>query len=407
MPLPELVTSEASVAAIARACEEAGAIALDLEFVSQDRYRPDLALVQVAWKSGADVEVRLVDPLSVDVAPVIALCGGAVAVIVHAPRQDLQILASRFGLRARRVFDTQTAAAFAQLGDQVGYARAVEAVIGEKLGKESQWTDWLRRPLVEDQLRYADADVRYLPALAETLAGKLDALGRHEWALEESDAIAEVAYRAAMLAPDDAWREVGGVRHLDLDGRAAARRLAAWRLRAAEAQNKPVSWIIGDKAIVEIARVRPRDEKALRAVKLPESARRYAAELIAAVAMAEQDPREGLELGTALGLSGSGGTRAAVWEEIIIALVQASSEETGIPARYLGTRGDVEDLARALEARIAPASGGLVDLAWEEVAHPMLRGWRREVIGSKVLAWLRGDAALYADPSATSGVRLR
>jgi ribonuclease D len=399
VPLPELVTQEAEVAAIARACDDAGALAIDLEFVSQDRYRPDLALVQIAWRAGADpgaVEVRLVDPLAVDVRPIVELCAGAVAVIAHAPRQDLQILASRFGLRARRVFDTQTAAAFAQHGDQVGYARLVESVLGEKLGKEAQWTDWLRRPLGDDQLRYADADVRFLPALAQALGQRLDALGRGAWVLEESDAIAEVAHRAASLAPGDAWREIGGARSLDLDGRAALRRLAAWRHELAEAQNKPPSWIVGDKALVELARARPRDERGLRVVKLPESARRHAAELLAAVALAETDPRDGLDLGAAWG---PGGPRAQVWEEIILALVQAASEETGIPARYLGTRGDAEDLARALEAR--------TDRRWDEVAHPMLRGWRREVIGGRVLAWLRGDAALVADPSATSGVRLR
>src|SRR5262249_12040787 len=157
----------------------------------------------------------------------------------HAPRQDLQILATRFGLRARRVFDTQTAAAFAQLGDQVGYARLVEAVLGERIGKESQWTDWLRRPLGQEQLRYAVGDVRFRPALARSVRARLDALGRRAGAMEESDAVADVAFRAASIAPGEAWREIAGVRTLDLAGRAAARRLAAWRQTTAETQNKP------------------------------------------------------------------------------------------------------------------------------------------------------------------------
>jgi ribonuclease D len=395
VPLPELVTSVDEVGAIARACREAGAAAIDLEFVSQDRYRPDLALVQVAWESDGLVHVRLVDPLAVDVAPIIELCGGAIDVIAHAPRQDLGILATRFGLRARRVLDTQTAAAFASYGDQVGYARLVEAVLGEKLAKESQWTNWLERPLRDDQLRYADADVRFLPAVARALGEKLDATGRRAWVMEESDAIAQIAFDAATALPDDAWREVGGVRHLDLAGRAAARRLAAWRQRHAEAHNKPPSWIVGDKALVELSRARPRDDRAFKAVKLPESARRHAAEMIEAIAAAAGDDRAGLELGPL----GTAGTRAPVWEEIVVALVQAASEETGIPARYLATRGDAEDLARALEAR--------GDRAWDAIDHPLLRGWRREVIGAQLLAWLRGDAALVADPAATTGVRLR
>lgn len=398
-PLPSLVTDPAEVAAIAAACAAAGTLAIDLEFVSQDRFRPDLALVQIAWSPGGDpaqVEVRLLDPLAVDVAPVIGLCGGAVDVIAHAPRQDLQILGTRFGLRARRVFDTQTAAAFANLGDQVGYARLVEGLLGLRLGKEAQWTDWLRRPLGADQLRYADADVRHLLALAAVLRTSLARLGRTAWASDECDAIGEIAYKAATLTNDLAWREVAGTRQLDLSGRAAARRLAAWRIETAAQINQPVSWLLGDRALIDLARARPRDERGLKHIKLPEAARRHADALLGVIAQAADDGAEGLEVEV---VTVAGGPRAQVWEEVIVALVQAASEDSGIPARYLATRGDAADLARALDAR--------ADRAWDQVAHPLLGGWRREVVGGAVLAWMRGAALLAADPAATSGVRLR
>jgi len=395
--LPELVTSQAEVAEIAELCAAAGALALDLEFVSQDRYRPDLALVQIAWQDGAAAgpEIRLLDPLAVDVAPLVELMGGAVDVIAHAPRQDLQILALRFGVRARRVFDTQTAAAFAQLGDQVGYARLVEAVVGERLAKEAQWTNWLKRPLDPVQLRYAVDDVRHLHAIAADLGARLDALGRRAWVMAESDAVADVAYRVATIEPLEAWREIGAVRHLDPSGRAAARRLAAWRQEIAERDNKPPSWLISDRALVEVARERPRDERALRAMRLSEAARRHAADLLGALETATGDPTDDLEVGPP---PASPGPRAQVWEEIIVALVQATSEDTGIPARYLATRGEAQELARALDA--------CTDRRWDRVEHPLLVGWRRDLIGGEILEWLDGNAALIADPGATSGVRL-
>jgi ribonuclease D len=394
--LPELVTSQAEIARIAEACAAAGALAIDLEFVSQDRYRPDLALVQVAWLgAGPGPEIRLLDPLAVDVAPLIELLAGAVDVIAHAPRQDLQILGLRFGVRARRVFDTQTAAAFAQLGDQVGYARLVEAVVAERLGKEAQWTNWLRRPLDPEQLHYAVDDVRHLHAIAADLGARLDGLGRRAWVMAESDAIAEVAYRVATLDPLDAWREIGAVRRLDPEGRAAARRLAAWRQEVADRDNKPPSWLISDRALVEVARERPRDERALRAMRLSEAARRHAGELLDALAAAAGDPTDELEVGPP---PPSPGPRAQVWEEIVVALVQATSEDTGIPARYLATRGEAQELARALDAR--------TDQRWDLVEHPLLAGWRRDLVGGEILEWLDGDAALIADPAATSGVRL-
>ncbi|MCE9573352.1 MAG: HRDC domain-containing protein [Deltaproteobacteria bacterium] len=398
-PLPALVTEADEVAAITAAITAAGTMAIDLEFVSQDRFRPDLALVQVGWCPDGDpsqVEVRLLDPTAADVGPVIALCGGAVEVIAHAPRQDLQILGTRYGLRARRVFDTQTAAAFANLGDQVGYARLVEALLGLRLGKEAQWTDWLRRPLAPDQLRYADADVRHLPALAHALRRSLAALGRAAWVVDECDAIAEVAHRAATLATEEAWREVAGARQLELSGRAAARRLAAWRIETAAQINQPVSWLLGDRALIDLARARPRDERGLKNIKLPEAARRHVDALLGVIAQAADDGPEGLEVAV---VTVAGGPRAQVWEEVIVALVQAASEDSGIPARYLATRGDAADVARALDAR--------TDRAWDQVAHPLFTGWRREVVGGAILAWMSGQAMLAADPSATSGVRLR
>jgi ribonuclease D len=397
-PLPALVTDPAEVAAIAGACAAAGTMALDVEFVSQDRFRPDLALVQVAWCPDGDpasVEVRLLDPTAVDVGPVIALCGGAVAVIAHAPRQDLQILGARFGVRARRVFDTQTAAAFAHHGDQVGYGRLVEAVLGVRLGKEAQWTDWLRRPLAAEQLRYADADVRYLPALAANLRASIERLGRAAWVAEECDAIAEVAYRAATIAPEAAWREVAGARQLELSGRAAARRLAAWRIATAAAANQPVSWLLGDRALIDLARARPHDERGLRGIKLPDGARAHAHALLEVIAQAADDGPEGLEVASP---AAPPGPRAQVWEEVIVALVQAASEDSGIPARYLATRGDAAELARALDARL--------DRAWHEVAQPLFAGWRKDLVGAAILRWMAGEATLAVDAAATSGVRL-
>ena len=49
-PAPSMLVTDAErVAEIAREIAEAGSFALDLEFRSEHRYVPDLALVQVAW----------------------------------------------------------------------------------------------------------------------------------------------------------------------------------------------------------------------------------------------------------------------------------------------------------------------------------------------------------------------
>src|SRR5688572_10440158 len=85
-----LVTDPARLAEIVAAIEGAGRFALDLEFVSEDRYVPDLALVQVAWGDPARPTIAAVDPLALDVAPLLALVARPdVLVVAHAARQDL------------------------------------------------------------------------------------------------------------------------------------------------------------------------------------------------------------------------------------------------------------------------------------------------------------------------------
>nr|MDQ3367211.1 ribonuclease D [Myxococcota bacterium] len=208
-----LVADAVEVAAIAAAIADAPLVAFDLEFLSQDRLTPTLCLVQVAWVPGhlaldapgagtvspewaqlvsvTPPEVRLVDPLAVDAGAIVRALAAHPCAVLHAGRQDLALLASRFGVSMPAIIDTQVMAAFAGIGDQVGFATLANELLGTRLGKELQWTDWARRPLSDAQLAYADADVRHLPAIFARLAAQLGA--RLAWARAESTVIAAEA----------------------------------------------------------------------------------------------------------------------------------------------------------------------------------------------------------------------
>src|SRR5215510_10714540 len=174
-----------AVAAITASIEAAPLVAFDLEFLAQDRLVPTLCLVQVAWLEHIRLDapaaaivaappiVRLIDPLAVDVSPIVQALGAHPCAVAHAPRQDLAILAARFGVTMPSIFDTQVMAAFAGMGDQIGFAALANELLGLSLGKDQQWTDWAARPLSDAQLAYADADVRHLPAIYAKLANRL------------------------------------------------------------------------------------------------------------------------------------------------------------------------------------------------------------------------------------------
>ncbi|HEU4731570.1 MAG TPA: hypothetical protein VFT22_26930, partial [Kofleriaceae bacterium] len=243
-----------AVAAIIAAIGAAPLVAFDLEFLAQDRLVPTLCLVQVAWlehvpldaPAGAIVAtppvVRLVDPLAVDVAPLIRALAAHPCVIAHAPRQDLAILATRFGVTMPAILDTQVMAAFAGLGDQIGFAGLANELLGLTLGKEQQWTNWAARPLSAAQLAYADADVRHLPAIYARLAARLGA--RLAWARVESAVVAAEAASAGRVTPETAWQHVSGLRGLDAPTLAAVIELAAWRQRVCIELDRPLGQVL-------------------------------------------------------------------------------------------------------------------------------------------------------------------
>jgi ribonuclease D len=400
----ELVTDPGDVGLIAGALAEAPLVAFDLEFVSQDRLVPTLCLVQVAWLGedvdldappaqivAAEPEVRLLDPLAIDVGPVIRSLADHPLVVAHAPRQDLGLLATRFGTTMPGIVDTQLMAAFCGIGEQVGLAALGNDLLRLSLSKDNQWTDWARRPLSDAQLTYAVADVRYLPALYAKLAEQLGP--RLAWVREESRAILADAIAASEVTPETAWQNVGGARGLDAVAQAALVELAAWRQRLAIELDRPLGQVLADKALVELAKFRPGNPGGVRSLKgLSPLAKTRADEIVQTIANAISKPVRPSDRPAWKAAS----TRAQRWAEMLLAIVQVIAEESGIAARLLATRADAEELARVVDELGIDAAEML----------PAFSTWRREIIGAAWRGWLDGSLALVGDPKAVHGIKL-
>ncbi|HEX2254892.1 MAG TPA: HRDC domain-containing protein [Thermoanaerobaculia bacterium] len=375
------VEDSAEVRRIAEVIGRGGHFALDLEFVSQSRYVPELCLVQVAWGERDDPEVAALDALAVDLAPVYELVEDtAVEVVLHSAQGDLALLGHRFGVTARRVFDTQIAAGFLGLGDQLGYAALVQAMTGIELDKGHQFTDWCRRPLSDEQLRYALDDVRYLPAIARDLGARLAAIGRLEWVEAESAAIAAAAVERT--PPEEMFRRLGGWHRLPDRSRAALRALAAWREREALLRNKPPRWLLKDDALVEIARRLPASLAELRRIpQVPDAAaRRHGRDLLAAAAEgAAAAPPEAGRRPSRLP------SRMRSWGSDLLAVIHERCRGADIAPRFVASRADADALVEWW------ADGGAVGAP--EPNLPLLAGWRRELAGVAALTWLAERSA--------------
>ena len=136
------VESDAALGELVGRLRDEPRYGLDTEFVAERTYWPRLCLVQLSWSSG----VALVDPLACDAAALVDLLRGPGTMITHAGLADLPIIERACGVRPSVLFDTQLAAGFVGLGTP-SLATLVSELLGIRLDKSHQLTDWSRRPL--------------------------------------------------------------------------------------------------------------------------------------------------------------------------------------------------------------------------------------------------------------------
>jgi len=250
-------TPEALAEAIAALSREP-LVAADTEAASFHRYRDRIFLIQLSSPSRTEI----IDPLAVaDLSPVGRLLADAkVEKIFHDADYDLRTLDRDYGFRARRLFDTRIAAQLA--GEPaVGLAALLEKYAGVKLAKEHQKADWSRRPLPPAMLAYAAADTAHLPALREQLRARLTALGRLGWAEEEFTRLEHLRWTGGGASDGgeaDAFLRVKGAKALTPPQLAALRELYRWREGVAAEQDRATFRIIGNDALLAVAKALPR-----------------------------------------------------------------------------------------------------------------------------------------------------
>ena len=141
-------------------CINEKVLAIDTEFIRENTYYPSLCLIQIAGSDFASA----IDPLSgVDLSIIWKLLENKnILKVFHAARQDIEIFLNLTGKIPYPIYDTQIAAMFCGLGDQIGYEGLVNKFLGLSVNKELQFTNWLQRPLSKNQIEYAISDVTHL-----------------------------------------------------------------------------------------------------------------------------------------------------------------------------------------------------------------------------------------------------
>ncbi len=381
-----LATSE-DIATAAGAARAHGRIGIDTEFMSEGRYRALLCLVQIAvdddTRPAGEPRIDLIDPLQsgIDVTPVAQLLADpAIEVVLHAGRQDVAILRRAWGTEVNNIFDTQLAAGFAGASAQTGYGNLLGSMLGRRVGKTASYTRWDARPLTAEQLSYAAEDVAHLLELADEVQRRLTQSGRLSWAREECRRLESATDERD---PYTAWERLPRVGQLDPRARAVARELAAWRERTASEEDGPVGSVLGDPALVELAKRHPSNLSALEQIRgiHPSGIRRRGAQMLEAIAAgmeAEPIPRE-----EARGRSEPEDVPLIVLAE---ALLRARSLEAGLAYELIASRNELELIVAASRRREA------------EPDVRTLEGWRSELVGADLRDLLAGRKAISVGP---------
>ncbi|BBB29046.1 ribonuclease D [Neptunomonas japonica] len=347
-------------------------IALDTEFQRIDTFYPIPGLIQIA----DDQHCYLVDPLSIDDFSPLAdvFTNPDVLKIIHAGSEDLELFYHSLGVLPSPIFDTQLAAAFVGWGFTMGLQRLVEHTLDIQIGKGETTSDWLKRPLSQEQEVYAALDVAYLPAICKMQTAELELHGRYAWFAEES----EVALNNALDQDPDGheyyrrFSQMWGLSGIKL---AVLRDVSMWREQQCRLRNTPRNWVLRNQTILSIAQKLPRNAYELgRTEDIRHKVVREEGEAILAILSNAQDS---LEKAPVLPIHRP---LPIIWNKRLKklkAVAREVAEQIGIAPEILLRKKDLEALVRS----------GLETYDYQLPKE--LNGWRRDVVGLALLDQLK------------------
>ena len=238
------------------------AIGVDLEADSMFHYQEKVCLVQISTQ-GLNL---LIDPLSVEdlspLAPVFA--DPRIKKILHGSDYDIRSLYRDFDIEVHSLFDTQIAARFLGLRET-----SLASLLYEKFhvlsDKKYQKKDWSQRPLPGPMLQYGVQDTCYLLSLAGILERELMEKGRLFCVEEECELLSSVRPNSSKKRPF--FPGFKGAARLDPRSLAVLENVLMLRDQLAKHRDCPHFKVLGNKPIIEIAKIKPVTKTDLAGIK--------------------------------------------------------------------------------------------------------------------------------------------
>lgn len=124
------------------------------------------------------------------------------------------------------------------------------------IDKEQSQSDWLQRPLSDEQEQYAIDDVRFLPALYLSLEYELKKQGLFEYVWADCQLYASDLYDAQHVEDEAMYLTMADYRY-NSQQMAILKAVATWREELARSTNQPRTFVIKKQAVREIITEKP------------------------------------------------------------------------------------------------------------------------------------------------------
>lgn len=350
-------------------CKIEKVLAVDTEFIRDSTYYPSLCLIQIAGINFA----AAIDPLAkLDMSPIWELLlNKNILKVFHAGRQDIEIFFGLMGEIPTPIYDTQIAAMFCGLGDQVSYESLVNNFLGLSVNKEHQFTNWLQRPLSKNQINYAISDVTHLINIFPLIRKAIKDNNREEWVTKELEYLSKK--ELYKVRADEVWKKIK-LKNSNPQMLNLLKYLAYWRENECKKRNIPRNRLIRDDVLINISFSKPKTISELKKIRaIPKNlSNDDFSQILEVIDKAEKVKREEWPL-----ISTSTSPQISKSSlELLKILLKYCSEENGLAEKVIANTDDLKSILEGQKKNMK-----------------VFTGWRNKIFGEMALSLLNGKLA--------------
>ena len=350
-------------------CKIEKVLAVDTEFIRDSTYYPSLCLIQIAGINFA----AAIDPLAkLDMSPIWELLlNKNILKVFHAGRQDIEIFFGLMGEIPTPIYDTQIAAMFCGLGDQVSYESLVNNFLGLSVNKEHQFTNWLQRPLSKNQINYAISDVTHLINIFPLIRKAIKDNNREEWVTKELEHLSKK--ELYKVKADEVWKKIK-LKNSNPQMLNLLKYLAYWRENECKKRNVPRNRLIRDDVLINISFSKPKTISELKKIRaIPKNlSNDDFSQILEVIDKAEKVRREEWPL-----ISTSTSPQISKSSlELLKILLKYCSEENGLAEKVIANTDDLKSILEGPKKNMK-----------------VFTGWRNKIFGEMALSLLNGKLA--------------